>query len=89
MLYRKDIGGVHVSGNNTVGVRMSIGKSDNLPIYMKELTKTVLLILIIIAICCLPFLILSIWILITLKMSNTVGVVARGEFVTGDSALKR
>ena len=59
-LYKKDAGRVHVGGENTEGVGMTGQKSDKVPIYMKELTKTVLLILVIIAICYLPYVILSI-----------------------------
>ena len=77
MLYKKDAGRVRVGGKNTVDVGMIDQKSDKVPIYMKELTKTVLLILIIIGICYLPYLILNFWISSVgyHKVSNTVHIV--------------
>ena len=76
LLYKKDAGRVHIGEENTVGAEMIGQKSDKVPIYMKELTKTVLLILVIIAICYLPYLILSIWISSVghHEVSNTVHV---------------
>ena len=61
VVHRKEGGRVHISGKNTGGLRTSDGKSDCVPRYMKRLTETVLLILTNIAICYLPYLVVSIW----------------------------